>query len=136
MARGDRLGEQDYEWGDPVGGLRIGLWASAAAIRVGGEVHLRAAARNTSGRRISPAGGFGLIVEGRGLPVEDWSGPASTTPIVLEPGDFREVAAWRLTTQINQLPGTYRIRATHGWQQEQGARSSEVAIEVRADDPR
>lgn len=121
----------DYQWGEISNGLQVGFWVSASSIEVGGAVDARAAVRNLSNRRIRLGNEFGLVIEGEGKTVEDFSGPRSGSTTWLKPGEFREVVGWRISEQINRQAGVYRCNAAYRRAKGGNLQSALISIETK-----
>jgi hypothetical protein len=119
-----------YSWGKPAGGLKFGLRTSSATIRVADATDLYGAVRNISGDTLSLNGNYTLVVHIGAELLEDRSGPRSSTPLLLAPGEMREFVSWRLSTQINQVAGKYICELVYYTSSAYPVRSGEVEIEV------
>lgn len=122
----------DFVWGPPHRGVELGLWASANVVQIPAFVELRAAARNSSAQPIRLGPNFGLVTQrGDNPPNEDFSGPRSTAPIDLAPGEFRVLLGWRLGGDAGLLAGRYACWAVYRPDAETEIRSGPLYVEVR-----
>jgi hypothetical protein len=85
-----------FEWGESVGGLRLGIRSSSNSLSAGTAVELYLAAHNASARTTAIGDEVVLLVRSDDSITEHAGGPRSTTPIPLAPGEVLELFAWRL----------------------------------------
>ena len=93
------LSIEDFHWGKEEGPVKIGIWVAQAAVEPGKKVELRAAVQNMSNHPSELGHAFGVVVKHGEEINEFFGGPRSSTPIFLEPGEFREILGWALSEE-------------------------------------
>jgi hypothetical protein len=91
-------------WGESVNGIQIDLWPSHSTIDIKRDVDLLAAVRNVSDHELQLGNCFGLDIQGKR---QYFEGPRSTTPIVLQSREVKEIASRRVEEDILSKVGTY-----------------------------
>ncbi len=125
------LNVEDFQWGEMEEGIQIGLWCSQQLVEVGKHTQLRAAVRNISGRQSYLGNEFGLAIQRNGEEVfEDFGGPRSTAPVLLEPGEFRELFGWRLGEHLTLKSGAYQCWVVYRPKGGKEMRSKIITVEV------
>jgi hypothetical protein len=103
------LNAEDFQWGTVEEGIQIGLWCSQQLVEVGKHAELRAAVRNVSEAPCEIGNEYGLATQKNDEEIsEDFGGPRSTTPALLEPGEFKELFGWRLGEDLTSKSGVYK----------------------------
>jgi hypothetical protein len=108
------LNAEDFLWGDMVEGIQLGLWCSQQLVEVGKHAELRAAVRNVSEEQKQVRNEYGLATQRNDEEVfEGFGGPRSTTPILLGPGEFRELFSCRFGEDLTLKSGAYKCWVTY-----------------------
>ena len=125
------LNAEDFQWGEVVEGIQIGLWCSQQLVEVGKQVELRAAVRNVSEEPYQLGNEFGLAIQRNDEEVyENFGGPRSTTPALLEPGEFQELFGWRLGEDLTSKSGIYKCWVVYRPAEGKEIRSKIITVEV------
>jgi len=132
MASGDQARvAADQQWGDAKGGIQIGLQADAVSVVKGKPVALRALVRNGTGHTVQIEGGFGLVIQKGTETEEEFGGPRSGAPLILNPGEVLELAGWRLTEGTSQEVGEYSCWVSYRPEGGEEIRSNVLRIRVQ-----
>jgi hypothetical protein len=108
------LNAEDFQWGTVEEGIQIGLWCSQQLVEIGKHAELRAAVRNVSEEQKQVRNEFGLAIQRNDEEIsENFGGPRSTTPALLEPGEFQELFGWRLGEDLTSKSGDYKCWVTY-----------------------
>lgn len=125
-----RLRIKDFHWGKTEGPFRIGIWAARQTAEPGKRLALRAAVHNVSNDPIGIGHGFGLVVKHDGEVHESFGGPRSSGPILLEPGEFKELLGWSLDEESGLQVGINECWVAFRGEVEE-LRSAVIEIEMR-----
>lgn len=121
----------DFCWGETTGAILIGLWASTVRVEPGKGIQLRAAVQNIAPLPAELGPDFVLAVQHQEEVFEQAGGPRWSEPIVLQPGEFRELLGWSLSEESGLKAGLNRCWVTYR-SGEGECRSAVVGIEAGA----
>jgi hypothetical protein len=121
---------KDFHWGNAEGPVKLGIRTAQAAVGPGENLEIRAAVQNVSNQRIELWHDFGLAVKHGEDVNENFSGPRSSAPIFLEPGEFKEILGWSLSREIGLKDGINECWVIYRTAGEE-LQSAVVKIEVR-----
>lgn len=129
--RSKTLTVDDFCWGEATGAILIGLWSSTVRAEPGKSVQLRAAVQNVAPLPAELWPDFVLAVQHGEEVFEQAGGPRWSEPLILRPGEFRELLGWSLAVESGLKAGLNRCwvmyRSGDG-----ECRSAVVEVEVGA----
>ena len=121
----------DQQWGDAKGGIQFALRADTVLVAKGQPVAVRALVRNGTGHTVQIEGGFGLVIQKGTETEEEFGGPRSGAPLILNPGEVLELAGWRLTEGTSQEVGEYSCWVSYRPEGGEEIRSNVLRIRVQ-----